>query len=161
MEDLKDKMEEASQVYRTLKLMLEISDLRFEKYDDELVLRCGFDTDTQPVDLTIYVRAKEQVILTLSHIPCKFSDDKRVEGAIATSLVNYDLSEGSFDYNFLDGEIRFKHSLTFCGMTILPEFVSHLLQYSVETVNKYRDLFCKLADAEITLNKFLEQIITL
>ena len=153
-----EKRNKAISAYSCVTLTLEARDLKFERYDDELVARCGFDTDTFPLDLTIYTLAKEEAIMILSKLPFEFPKERGTECAFAVSAINYNLNEGSFDYNFIDREIRFRLSTSYCGTDATMDLCNHLIYYSAQTIKKYSDLLYSLLADALTFEQFLMQV---
>jgi hypothetical protein len=153
-----EKKYNALNAYGCVTLTLEARNLKFEKYDDELVVRCGFDTDTFPLDLTIYTLAEEEAILILSKLPFEFPEERGLECAFAVSAINCNLKQGSFDYNFIDREIRFRLSTSYCGTDVHLDLCNHLINYSAQTIKKYSDLLYLLATEALTFEQFMMQV---
>lgn len=71
------------------------------------------DGDDITKDFIILVDGERQLVRVMLPMHFNVTEDKRVEGAIATCMVNYRLSDGSFDYDVTGGKIAFRMTASF------------------------------------------------
>ena len=75
------------------------------------------------MEFVMAVDADRQIVRMLSRLPFKFPSDKRVDGAVATSYINYKLADGSFDYDYTRGEILYRLMVTFIESIICGDLL--------------------------------------
>ena len=108
-----------------------------------------------PMAFAIFCDAERQLIRLISFLPFNMSKEKIVEGAIATSLVNYYLSDGSFDFNLADGSIVFKLTSSFRDSLISEKLFEYMIDLSCVTVDKYNDQFLMMDKGKLSIEDFI------
>ena len=96
------ELRKAREVYCNLVNMLDTRNWKYEKFDDDLVIRSGIKGDDLPIEFIIFVKPDNQVVQFISKLPFNIPEDKRVDAAIAVCVANYGLVDGSFDYDISD-----------------------------------------------------------
>lgn len=150
-------MKEAKKVFDSLVNMLDSRDWKYEKFEDELLIRSGIKGDDLPIEFIMVVKPKNQLVQFLSKLPFSMPDDKRVDGAIAVCAANYGLIDGSFDYDISDGEIIFRLNSSYRESVLGPDLFEYMIMVSASTIDNYNDKFFMLAKGMITVEQFLEQ----
>lgn len=150
-------MTKAKEVYSTLLKMLDAKEFKYERHDEDLLIKSGLRGDDIPVEFLMYVRPENKVVQFISQLPFKISEDKRVEGALAVAIANYGLIHGSFDYDLSDGEIRFRLTSSYLASTLGEDLFEYMMMIGASTVDKYNDRFLMLSKGIITLEQFMEQ----
>jgi hypothetical protein len=150
-------MKEAKKVFDSLVNMLDSRDWKYEKFEDELLIRSGIKGEDLPIEFIMVVKPKNQLVQFLSKLPFSMPDDKRVDGAIAVCAANYGLIDGSFDYDISDGEIIFRLNSSYRESVLGPDLFEYMIMVSASTIDNYNDKFFMLAKGMITVEQFLEQ----
>ncbi len=150
-------MREAKKVFDSLVKMLDDRDWKYEKYEDELLIKSGIKGDDLPIEFLMVIKPKNQLVQFLSKLPFSFPDDKRVDGAIAICAANYGLIDGSFDYDITDGEIIFRLNSSYRESVLGPDLFEYMIMVSASTIDNYNDKFFMLSKGMITIQQFLEQ----
>lgn len=150
-------MREAKKVFDSLVKMLDDRDWKYEKHEDELLIRSGIKGDDLPIEFLMVIKPKNQLVQFLSKLPFAFPDDKRVDGAIAICAANYGLIDGSFDYDITDGEIIFRLNSSYRESVLGPDLFEYMIMVSASTIDNYNDKFFMLSKGMITIQQFLEQ----
>lgn len=156
MEDEK-KLKRAQSVYKTLCEVLDDKDMRYKKNDDDLTINfimCGDDL-SMPIEIGIH--AERELIRLISRIPANFSEDKRVEGAIATCQVNYMLVDGSFDYDYGKGSIVFRKTISYIDSLLSKDVFEYLIGVAIYTIDEYNDKFFMLSKGQMKIEDFFEK----
>ena len=149
-------MQEARQVYNNLVNMLETRDWKFERFDDDLVIRSGIKGEDLPIEFIIFIKPQNQVIQFISKLPFSVPEDKRVEAAVAVSIANYGLVDGSFDYDINDGELRYRLTSSYRASLIGDDLFEYMIMCAASTVDDYNDRFFMLCKGMIDIEKFAE-----
>ena len=153
----KIKMERANEVYNTLTTMLDARDWNYKKDEEKLLIKSGIKGDDLPVEFFIVVKPDNEVVQFISILPFNMPEDKRVDGAIAVSIANYGLIEGSFDYDVMDGEISFRLTTSYRGgSTISDDLLESMIYIASSTVDQYNDKFFMIAKGMMTIEQLIE-----
>lgn len=156
MEDDK-KVKNAQNVYNTLCEMLDEKEVHYEKHVEDLVVVFAMKGDDFPIQFIVNIDAKRQLVRVLSPLPVTFEDDKRVEGAIATSQINYRLADGSFDYDYAKGKVYFRMTSSFADSLLSKDLFEYMIAVSSYTVDDYNDKLYMLAKGKLSVEDFFEK----
>ncbi len=151
------KMQQAREVYQNLCSALDSFELRYTKVEDDLLVHLEISGEDVPVRLILDVDAERQLVRLRSPMPFDMSEDKRMEGAVATCVATYSLVEGCFEYDLSDGMIVFRMTNSFKGRMIGKELLKHMIGIAYATVDQYNDRFLMLNKGMISLADFIAQ----
>ena len=148
-------MMQAKQVYKTLINMLDSRNWKYEKFEDDLVIRSGIKGEDLPIEFLVLVKPNNQVVQFISKLPFNIPEDKRVEAAICVSVANYGLIDGSFDYDINDGEIRYRLTSSYRESLLGEDLFEYMIMCASSTVDDYNDRFFMLAKGMIDVEGFI------
>ena len=149
-------MERAQEVYYSIVNHLDSMNWSYDRHDEDLIITTGIKSEDLPINFLIVVNAKNQVVQFISKLPFNMPEDKRVEGAIAVSVANYGLVDGSFDYDIGDGELRYRLTCSYRGSNITGDLIDYIIVVASQTVEDYNDRFFMLSKGMIQLDDFVE-----
>ena len=147
----------AKEVYEAFKSHLTRNNIRFDPHDDDLVITMTVTGEDLPQPTIIRVMESRDVVQILSPLPSKIPEDKRVDGAIAVSVANYGIINGSFDYDMEDGEVRFRVAQSYRGFVMNDDMIRYLLSITFSTTDTYNDRFFMFGKGLMTLEQFIEK----
>ncbi len=150
-------MTKAKEVYRTLLKMLDAKKFKYERHDEDLLIKSGIRGEDLPVEFIMVVIPKNEVVQFISPMPFNIAEDKRVEAAVAVAIANYGLINGSFDFDLSDGEIRFRLTTSYRDSTLGKDLFEYMMMVGASTVDNYNDKFLMLSKGIITVEQFMEQ----
>lgn len=150
-----EKLERAQKVYETLCATLDKHEWHYQKNEERLSIECGAQGEDLPMEITIRVDAERQLIMLLSHLPFIISEDKRLDVAIATSIANNGLVDGSFDFDITDGHMFFRMTSSFIESDIGSELFTYMLMVSCHTIDEYNDRFLMLGKGMMSIQDFI------
>ena len=150
-------MQKAKEVFGTLVNMLDNRGWKYEKHEEDLVIKSGVKGDDLPVEFIVLVNPRNEVVQFYSAMPFNVPEDKRLDAALAVCVANYGLVDGSFDYDLSDGEIRFRLTCSYRESTLSEELFEYMIMVSASTVDQYNDKFFMLAKGMMTVQQFIEQ----
>ena len=150
-------MQAAKRAYATVIAMMDSENLKYSRDDANLRIELGFNTDDLDIQMKFFVDTERDLVRILSFLPFKFPEDKRVEGAVATCVANHGMVNGSFDYDFSDGELLFKCVDSYRGGAFTQETAKYMMNVALGMVDKYNDRFFALAKGMMTLSDFVEK----
>ena len=154
---MSENMQKANEVYRSLIRTLDDMGWKYEKDEENLLIKSGVNSDDLPVEFIVRIMAQNEVIQFLSSLPFRMPEEKRVDGALAVSVANYGLVDGSFDYDIRDGEIRYRLTTSYRDASPAREAFEYIIMVAASTVDNYNDRFFMLAKDMITLEQFIEK----
>lgn len=146
----------AKDAYATLCNAFDEQGWHYTKHEEDLIITLGLNGDDIPMQFIVHCDAERQLIKVLSFLPFKMSEDKRIEGAVATSYVNYKLADGVFGYNVGDGSIFFKMTSSFRESLIGKELFNYMVACATYTVDRYNDQFLMLSKGTLSLEDFVK-----
>ena len=146
----------AKEAYNTLCRALDNIGWTYKRMDDELKIMFGVGGDDIPMNFLIIIDAERQLVRLLSLLPFQMKSDKRVEGALATCIINYVLADGSFDFDLDEGHIMFRLTASFKESLLGEELFKYMVSIACHTIDKYNDQLSDLNDGKISLEQFLE-----
>lgn len=150
--------EQAKAVFATLCQTLDNQEWRYKKDEEKLSIECGARGDDLPMDITVKVDARRMLVLLLSHMPFVIQEDKRLDVAIAVSVINNVLVDGCFDYDVASGHMFFRMTNSFIESKISEEVLAYMLFCSCKTIDEYNDKFLMLAKGLISVEQFLSSM---
>lgn len=150
-------MRKAYEVFSVLINMLDTRDWKYEKHEEDLLIRSGIKGDDLPIDFIVVVKPRNEVVQFISALPFNMPEDKRVEGAIAVCAANYGIVDGSFDYNLTDGKILFRLTSSYRESKLSEDLFEYMIMVAASTVDNYNDKFFMLAKGMMTIEQFIEQ----
>ena len=151
-DELKKKY--AEQAFSTLCAALNARNWNYEVEEDNLLVHFGVSGDDIPMKFIIFVDVDRQMIRLLSPLSFKMSEEKRVEGAIATCAASYGMADGSFDYDISDGSISFRMTESFRNCSLGEGVIQYLISCACAMVDQYNDRFYDLARGKMTIKEF-------
>ena len=152
-----EKLERAQKVYETLCATLDKHEWHYQKNEERLSIECGAQGEDLPMEITIRVDTERQLIMLLSHLPFIISEGKRLDVAIATSIANNGLVDGSFDFDITDGHMFFRMTSSFIESDIGSELFTYMLMVSCHTIDKYNDRFLMLGKGMMSIEDFMRK----
>ena len=150
------KMKKAKQLYASLCEKLDEMKLRYDRHEDDLVITFTIRGDDIPMQFVLNIDAQRELIRLLSLLPVKFEGDKRVDACIATSQVNYNLADGSFDFDYESGSVMFRMTSSYVDSLISKDLFAYMIAIASYTVDEYNDKFLMLSKGMIPLKDFFK-----
>ncbi|MCM1364991.1 MAG: YbjN domain-containing protein [Faecalibacterium sp.] len=146
----------ARKVYNTLCETLDYLEWTGNRDDEKLTVSCKVSGEDLPIDLLIMIDDDRELIKLWSFMPFKMSEEKLMDGAIATCAASYGLAEGSFDYDISNGSIMFRIVSSFKDSNIGKGLLLHMIVCAMAMVDKYNDKFFALNKGMIGIDEFIK-----
>lgn len=152
-----EKLQLAQSTYQILCRALDKDDWHYRKDDEKLTVTCGAQGEDLPIEFNISVDAQRQIVIFLSGLPFKISEEKRMAGAIAVSCINNQLVCGGFDYDVSTGTIFFRMTNSFRDSILDAEVFASIIYTSCKTIDEYNDKLFMISKGLLSIEKFLEE----
>lgn len=157
MADQKE-LKQAQTVYKALCEMLDDRDWHYEKFDEDLTIRCGAQGDDLPMEIIIEVDKERKLITLISKMPFNVPEERRAALAVAVSQANNGMVDGSFDFDYLSGRILFRMTSSYRESLIGKELLAYMLSCACYTIDEYNDKFLIVAKNNMSIDEILEYI---
>lgn len=154
MEDEK-KTTLAKSVYQTLCTAISNREWKYDKDEEKLVVYFTVNGEDIPMSFILIVDAERQLVRVLSPLPFKMDEGKRIDGAIATCVATYGLSDGSFDYDLSDGTIAFRLTTSFRESLISEDLLQYMISFACAVVDQYNDKFLAINKGMLSIDDFI------
>lgn len=153
-----NQIKQAKAVFKTLCDMLDDKKWHYDKDENNLRIECGVQGDDLPMNIRMEVDAERMLVVLYSQMPFKVAEDRRSALAVAVSVANYGMVDGSFDYNYLNGNIVFRLTSSYRDSLIGKEMLAYMLACSCHTVDEYNDKFLMVAKSNMSYDEILKVI---
>jgi hypothetical protein len=90
--------------------------------------------------------------------PFRVGEDRRAEVARFITLANYGMRIGNFEMAFRDGTVRYKSSLDFEGVILLPQMIRTAVYAAVRTMDEYLPGLTGIAEGTLSAEQAIRQI---
>lgn len=152
-----EKKNKAALLYRQLCKNLDDRNWTYEKNEEDMGVIFTVTGEDLPMHYMINVDAERQLIRVISPMPFTFSEDKRMDGALAICIANYGMADGGFDYDVKEGLVTFRLAVCFAGDTVVgDELFNYIVNLPCAMVDFFNDKFMALNKGLIDINKFDE-----
>ncbi len=153
-----DKRQQALNAYQLLCDTLDQRNWNYGKDEEKLVVHFGVNGDDLQIRLIIAVDEDREVIRVMSPLTFEMSEDKRMDGVIALNAINYELADGSFDYELSSGRIVFRMTSTLRDCRIDEALFQYLVDCTCAVVDEYNDQLLALDKGYLSLEDFLKKL---
>ena len=148
--------ERAMKIYGDICDVLDAKGWNYTRRENDLAIVLSVRGNDLEMDLLIRVDSERQLVSIVSPMPFAMSDEKRIDGAIATCAATYKLADGSFDYDVNSGKIYFRLTSTYRGCDIGEGLLEYMVDVSLSTIDVYNDKFMALNKGYIDIKSFFE-----
>jgi hypothetical protein len=128
---------------------------KYEKYEEDFVIKSGVRGDDLPIEFIIVVNPDTQIVRYMSKMPFNIGEEKRIDAAIAVCAANNGLVDGNFDYDVLTGEIVYRMTANFRESLLGGDVFEYMVIVSSKIVDKYNDRFLMLSKGMLSIEQFL------
>lgn len=153
-----NKLRQAQTAYKTLCDMLDAREIKYDKDEENLTVLSGAVGEDLPIPIRFRIDVDRMLIVLYSQMVFEVPEDRRCQMAVAVSRANYGIPDGGFDYDLLSGNIIFRMTSCYRDSLIGQELFEYMLVVSFGIVDKYNDLFEKVATTNMTIEEILEMI---
>lgn len=152
----KNELMQAKATFDTLCEMLDGRGWKYDKLEDDFRIECSAQGDDLPIDIIMEVDADRKLVILFSKLPFNVPEDKRVEMSLAVSVVNYTMVDGSFDYNFMNGNTIFRLTTSYRESMLSTSALEYMLLVACNTVDEYNDQLLMLTKGKLSLDDIIK-----
>ena len=152
------ELKQAQTVYKALCEMLNERDWHYEKFEEDLTIKCGAQGEDLPMEIIVEVDRQRQLVSLLSQMPFAVPENRRTALAVAVSQANNGMVDGSFDFDYLSGRIVFRMTSSYRESLIGKQLFEYMLSCACFTIDEYNDKFLMVAKNEMSAEEILDYI---
>lgn len=152
----KKQLKQAQAIYKTICKSLKSEDWNYDGSEEDLVIKSGARGDDLPIPLMIRVNAEKEAVSVYSELPFLIPEGVRNRLAVAINIINFELFNGCFDYDYNSGKILFRIVQFYRGCELNKDIIMHLVMMACTTADRYNDRLLYIAKAD---DLSLEQMI--
>ena len=130
-----NNIELARATFKTLCKALETNDWKFKSDVEGMSVFCCACGEDLPIDINIKVDAERMLVWLASKMPYEIQKDKLIEIALAVSVINNSLVDGSFDFDIVFSDMKDKD-----GNNIDVEIEKNWIPLNTHTVDEAPDI---------------------
>ena len=108
-----------------------------QRVDEQLIYRVGFSGNNGQQVCYARIIPELQQLIFYAVAPVKVPEALRPTMAEFITRANYGLRIGNFEMDYADGELRYKSSLDFEQVTLIPALLRNTLYPAVQTLDRY------------------------
>ena len=153
------ELKQAKATFATLCKYLDDKGWKYDVDDtseDRLTIKSGAATNDFPVEFRVIVDADRMLVSYLSILPFRAPEDKLIDMALATTVANYGIVDGSFDFNIETGNIIFRLTSSFRESLLGTELFEYMIIVATSTVDAYNDKFFMLSKGMLSIEDFIK-----
>lgn len=149
---------EAKALFGTLCSALDDMQWTYNKDEDNLVVETSAKGDSFTIRLRVRINPDRQVMYLKSPLPFNVKEDTRDLLAKAICYANYQILNGSFEYDQSDGYVAFKVVVPFMSSLIGKAVCNYMIIMSCKMMDTFTEPFLLLANKEIDYDEFCKRI---
>ncbi len=146
----------AEAVYSTFRKVLDDMEITYTPHEEDRVITFGYKGKDMNHDIIIFVNADSETFRVVERLPYDIPEDKIVDVALASCLVNNRLMLGGFTYG-LDEHLNFEVAQSFAGSLVGEAAIKKCLFAVLVCVEEYDDKFMALNKGYLTIKDFVNE----
>lgn len=153
-DDLNTKLALAN--FKELCAMLDENEWKYEKDEDNLKIFAKARGEDLPINITIKFNTDMEIVALYSFMPYMIPKDKRDSIAIAVSRVNNAMVDGSFDFDYVGGNLLFRMTASYKGTLLNKDMYAYMLFVSCKTIDDYNDKFLAITKQDMSVDELVK-----
>ena len=143
-------------VYAATKQMCDELGVKYAAFDDEYRMEFTSVGEDLHIPVSIRLSPENRVLVMLCECPFSVPERGRDDVALAASMVNFSLADGSFDFDRLRGRLRFSVTSGYYDSLLGKEALYRMLAYALVITDEYNDKLFDVALGRLTVARFAE-----
>ncbi len=131
---------------------------KYRADSEKLTLITSFKGDDLSIPMTVKVDDQHDILCVYSYLPLTFSSDKIPVGAYAAHLANWQMLNGTFDFDVKNGKMMFRIVQSYRGKALNEKIVCYMIEITANTVDNFNDKLVDLAEGKMNYSKYVSFI---
>jgi hypothetical protein len=144
--------------FLTLGRYLESDGWAPQRLEEETAYRMRCQGENGTMRCAAIILEKLEQLVFYADAPDRIPEDRRMEVARFITLANYGMRIGNFELDLRDGTVRYKSSLDFEGLVLVPRMISNTLYPAVRTLDEYLPGLSAVAEGRATAEEAIARI---
>ena len=144
-------------VFNTICSVFEKKQWKYEKNREKLLVKSGFASKDFPVEFTIRIQTKNEIVSLVSKLPFKISDENCTDLAMAVALANNNVIDGMFLYDLENGIISYKFTSNYKDSVLGEGLFEFMIGCAIKTIDDYNDKFYLISKKMLGLEEFVQE----
>jgi hypothetical protein len=145
----------ANNIYKLLCEFVNKKGWAFINDDENLSISFSVFGNDLKMEFCVFVDYERELVRLYSPMEYKISESKLFEGAIMTCIANFEILDGSFDYDVSDGSVVFRMTASYDDNLLGDDMFDYIISYSMTCVDRYNDIFLAIDKGYMTVYDFL------
>ena len=150
--------EQALAVFNALRANLDAHHWKYHADEEALTIESGAQGEDLPMELRIEVEERRKLVILLSHQPFIVPEEKRMDMAVAVSVINNRLVDGCFDFDFASGHMFFRMTHCYIDSILGDALFSYMIGCSLKTIDDFNDKFMMLSTGIVSIEQFIKLV---
>ena len=146
----------AAKVYHDFCKMMDDEEWTYEGNEEKLSIVCGAVGEDLPIELNIRMDVDRQLVLVLSRLPYNIPEEKRIDVAVAVSVINDTLVDGNVEFDLMEGRVFFRMTNRYMDSNLSSEVYKYLLYCASQTIDAFNDKLLMLSKGIIDVEQFIK-----
>ncbi len=124
-------------IFDAITEFLQSDDWPSTQVEDRTILRTGFDGDNGEFTCFAQAREQQEQFVFYSVFPVKTPPASQAAVVEFLTRANYGMIVGNYEFDYSDGEVRFKTSVDLEGVEMIEKVIRNLIYANVLTMDRY------------------------
>jgi hypothetical protein len=130
----------------------------FFSNEEKTLVRFGVSTEKAQYPCLLDIVDSENRFIFFTFFPVYIPENIRIPMAKLLMRINYDIFLGSFEMDFIDGEMRFKTSIIYENVQLTEKMLEHLIKGNISTLDSYFQVLNEFIFGRLTLEDSIKQL---
>jgi hypothetical protein len=113
------------------------ADLTYQRIPDKPLLALSMTGDNAAYEVLVIEHEREEQLIVYTRYPTKVPQTLYAQGVEYITRANWGLKIGNFEFDYSDGEIRYKTFIDIEGGNLTPKMVQNLFAANFMTADRY------------------------
>lgn len=137
---------------------LKENDWKYKFNKEKGFIQTGVKLDGKLKQCVLIIDINGSDIVTYGLIDIKSDEENRVNMSELLHRINYGLVYGNFEFDYANGDIRFKYSMDCQDIDLSQDMINRMITYPIIIVNKFGDALLKVLFGLATPEEACNQI---
>lgn len=154
---MSNEKKQAELAFKAMRKMLDGDNWQYTADEENKKIVLGVRGGDLPINIRIKVDEERSLLRIYSYVN-SVPESKRLEAAVAICAINYRLVSGCFDYDFRDGEVSYRQTISYEDSVLSESMCRYLLLCACQTVDEYNDKLASYIAGGMTIEELIDAV---
>lgn len=130
----------------------------YEADEESQTIISAVKGDDIPMPVRFVVRPDREIVMLYSVLPFDINPENRMEVALALTVINNNLIDGSFDYDITEGKIVYRMTACYRDSVLGTGLFEYMLSITLSTVDDFNDKLFMLNEGIMDFDQFMRSL---